>query len=134
MKEIAVAIFTNSLGEVLLQKKTLDYSPSPGAWCLFGGSIEGTEDPKMAIIREIKEEIGLDTSPSHCFTLSNSFLGAPQKTHVFHHTIEDISRISLAEGAGFAFFGLDELKDLRINSDVADALEKYFSISLKRFN
>ena len=36
------------------------YPPNPGSWVLPGGFVDRDEDPVHAVIRELKEEAGLD--------------------------------------------------------------------------
>lgn len=36
------------------------YPPNPGSWVLPGGFVDRDEDPEHAVIRELKEEAGLD--------------------------------------------------------------------------
>ena len=52
------AIVVNERGEVLLQRRTDD-----GQWTNPGGAIEPGEHPAHALVREIKEETGLDVKP-----------------------------------------------------------------------
>ncbi len=37
----------------------------PGRWCFPGGHVEPGETPRRAIIREMREELGLTTRPYH---------------------------------------------------------------------
>lgn len=56
-------ILYNRQGQVLLQKRTEDKSYCPGFWGLTGGAVDCGEDTRTAIIRETKEEIGVEISP-----------------------------------------------------------------------
>ena len=58
---IVVGLVTNEKGEVLLAKRNQPNSPQVhGKWEFPGGGIELGEDPEAALLREIKEETGLD--------------------------------------------------------------------------
>jgi len=37
----------------------------PGRWCFPGGHVEPGEAPRRAIIREMREELGMETEPVH---------------------------------------------------------------------
>lgn len=54
----AAALVRNPAGEVLLVKRGVE--PGYGNWALPSGFIEIEESPKMACLRELKEETGLD--------------------------------------------------------------------------
>jgi len=47
--------------EVLLTKRNVE--PFKGEWCLPGGHIDHNESAENAVIREIKEETGLNINP-----------------------------------------------------------------------
>jgi 8-oxo-dGTP pyrophosphatase MutT (NUDIX family) len=51
-----VEVFVVSGGKVLLRKHD-----KYGIWLSVGGHIELDEDPNQAALREVKEEVGLDT-------------------------------------------------------------------------
>ena len=50
----------NEKGAVLLQKRTANKVRNPNKWAKTGGHVDSGEDVKEAILREIKEEIGID--------------------------------------------------------------------------
>jgi 8-oxo-dGTP diphosphatase len=54
----AVGVIVNEQGQILLQHRS-----DNGKWGLPGGAIDPGEEPADAVIREIKEETGLDVIP-----------------------------------------------------------------------
>lgn len=65
MKEVARALITNDQGKVLLGKRARGISA--GMYTIIGGKSDPGEDPKIAVMREVKEEIGLDFEPTSLF-------------------------------------------------------------------
>lgn len=56
---VVAAALTNEAGEILLQKRPEGRSMA-GLWEFPGGKVEAGETPESALIREIKEELGID--------------------------------------------------------------------------
>jgi 8-oxo-dGTP diphosphatase len=54
---VAVALLDNS-GRVLVQKRP-EGRPMAGLWEFPGGKIEAGETPEQALVREVKEELGI---------------------------------------------------------------------------
>ncbi|MFA4996157.1 MAG: NUDIX hydrolase [Patescibacteria group bacterium] len=54
------AIILNNDGELLLVKRSLNSKVYPGLWSLVSGKVEWEEEVAEAVIREAKEETGLD--------------------------------------------------------------------------
>jgi len=50
----------NEKGEILLQKRSKNKKRNPGRWAKTGGQVDSGEDVQTAIIREVKEELGID--------------------------------------------------------------------------
>ncbi len=60
-KIVAVAIITNQEGKVLLQKRNDPSTPKAhGKWDTPGGGVDEGETKEEAVVRECKEEIGVD--------------------------------------------------------------------------
>lgn len=57
--ETASGLFVNHRGEVLLGLRAAWKSAWPGAWDCIGGHLEPGETPEDALIREVREEVGL---------------------------------------------------------------------------
>ena len=58
-REVGVIVL-NENNEMLLEKRSLTKKQSPGKWALCAGHIEAGDTPENAILREVKEEIGID--------------------------------------------------------------------------
>jgi mutator protein MutT len=58
---IVIGVVVNDAGQVLMGKRNQpQYPNSHGKWNLLGGRIEYGETPEQAVVREIKEESGLE--------------------------------------------------------------------------
>ena len=129
IREVSTCIIFNHKKEVLLQKKTLDYPFSPnGPWLFFGGHIEENENATQAIKRELKEELGQEFNvqfwKKETFNLQN---GSKVIENIFISFFEgEISKLSLREGAGFAFFDISELDSLNSLPEQIKLIKDYF--------
>lgn len=68
MHHVVIGILSRKRGddvEYYLVSSTKDFGEFSGAYYPPGGHIETGEDEKSALIREIKEELGIDVSPIH---------------------------------------------------------------------
>lgn len=53
----------NDKGEFLIQKRSDNKKTNPGLWSITGGGVEAGEHSYETVIREAKEELGIDISP-----------------------------------------------------------------------
>lgn len=86
------AMIFNAQGEVLLVKHTY-----MSGWHLPGGGVEPGETPKMAIIREIREETGLAVQGEpHLFAIyTHQIMGASDYPMLY--IVKDFMRIAAAK-------------------------------------
>lgn len=134
-RDVACAIIFNSFGEILLQKKDLRYLSYPGIWSFFGGAVEKGETPKEAVIRELKEEIGINFEEIKLFNTCDCEDPHPQKilkgkmfTFIAQHNGTDIK---LTEGAGFAFFSKEEILSLNMIPYTKEITLKFYEEARK---
>jgi 8-oxo-dGTP pyrophosphatase MutT (NUDIX family) len=123
-RKIVVCIIENDKKEILLQKKTLDYKPYPGGWCLFGGEAE-SEDINKEMNRELEEEIGIKPPIKLIFNHKIIINKEEKIIYIFSAKLNNISTVKIGEGAGVAFFGKKELKNLDIHPEDREILNKY---------
>ncbi|RFS14100.1 NUDIX domain-containing protein [Emticicia sp. C21] len=88
-------------------KPTISY---PNHWDLFGGIIEDGETPEQALLREIKEEIGVDL---HTYSKFKEYIGdnesKPNKKYVFYSRINYLpEELILNEGQRLTSIGLND--------------------------
>jgi 8-oxo-dGTP diphosphatase len=67
---VCAAIINN--GRILM---VYHRSPTESYWTLPGGGIDSNETPEQAIVREVKEETGLDVAISHLLFTENYEFG-----------------------------------------------------------
>jgi len=60
---VAVGVIRNSSGEILLGKRHAD-SHQGGLWEFPGGKVEAEESVQQALLRELREELGIEISPA----------------------------------------------------------------------
>jgi 8-oxo-dGTP diphosphatase len=65
MPEPTVAAIIEKDGKILLTKRNIE--PYKGSWVLPGGHIDLDETTEAAVVREVKEETGLDIRPEFLF-------------------------------------------------------------------
>lgn len=100
---------------ILLQKRSLAKKIQPGKWdTCVGGHIAYGEDPKIALIREAKEEVGIDASKAKLHT---TYLFTSPIEHEFvyvylldYNELAEIDNVKNDEVDELNFFTFDEIK------------------------
>ena len=123
--DVAVIIFTDSKGLVLLQQKTYDAPRFPGVWSFFGGGIEEGETPITTAIREAAEELEVELLPTD-LTFFKAFPYGGREIHVFTAQLPDNTPLVLHEGRGMGFFSKAESEHLALAEPTVLILSDYF--------
>ena len=105
-------------GRFLITKRVMTKAWAPGCWEVSGGAAMAGEDSKTAVLREIKEETGLDVSAwdgGYLFTYRRDNPGEGDNYFVCRFSADfDESDISLQEEEtdGYMFASTEEIKKL----------------------
>jgi 8-oxo-dGTP pyrophosphatase MutT (NUDIX family) len=84
----------------------------PDHWGCFGGAVDAGEEPVVALVRELAEELRVDLDPGDAtrfteFTFDFGFVGYPVQFRTYYAVTlpqSDLSGLVLGEGAGFDAF------------------------------
>lgn len=82
--KVAVAVIVDNQQRVLVAQRPL-HVPQGGLWEFPGGKLEQGESAEQALVREIKEEIGLDVQKCHLLgEIEHEYPGKVVQLIVFH--------------------------------------------------
>ncbi|WP_412988321.1 NUDIX hydrolase [Pediococcus siamensis] len=128
----SAGILTNSAGKVLLQKRS-----DKGTWGLIGGTIELGESGTETLVREFKEEAGIDINTIKLLNIYSKYFdsypnGDKAQTITILYKVSLVNEKQLptlgdSETLRLNWFNQDELKGIKIvNQQHEDMLQDFF--------
>ncbi len=126
-KHVVRAILLNSDSEVLLGKRVKGVTK--GKWHLIGGVVEAGETPERAIIREVREEVGVAFSPTFLEVIrdtSSEDDSFSWDVHVYHGRYAGVPCPKEDEVSGVTFVSADSYTNLEFAYNHADILARFF--------
>ncbi len=125
IQKVYVVAFILEGDKLLIAKRSLKSSFLPGYFELPGGKVEFGEEPKDALKRELREELGVEAEvgePFHAF----SFVIDEKNVHgveiAYHVQIKDLAKLSLTEHEAVAWVTRQDLDDYMISEKEKQAM------------
>ncbi len=122
---IVLCILTRPDGRFLITKRAMDKHWAPGAWEVPGGGVQAGETSEEAVVREVREETGLDIREAKVRLIdsySNVDLarGDNYFVDIYYVTADfteaDVS-IEAAEATDFAIVPFERMTELHRNGE-----------------
>lgn len=107
-REVSRAIIHDAEYRILLARRAT--GKDKDRWALVGGKPEGGESPAQTIIREVKEEIGLDFEP----VLFREEIDESWRVSYFSGPALGVLALDATENSEAQYFPADELTSLDI--------------------
>ena len=131
MQKIAAIILENDKGEFLLAlRDNKSWIPFPNHWDLIGGHVEEGETPEEALIREFKEELGLDLMDYKFYKEFECLEGDAfeNKKYIYTGKINiPIEEITLYEGQKAQYFTKEEIPDVKFANIIKSVVLDYIN-------
>lgn len=133
MKKIASIILENDRGEFLLYlRDNKPDIPFPGHWDLIGGHIEEGETPGEALVREIREELGIELDNFSFYKTFYCFEGDAYDNikYIYSGKINiPEEKITLYEGVMAKYFRAEEIPDVKFANILKSVVLDFISSS-----
>lgn len=131
MKKIAAIILENDNNELLLYlRDNKPGIPFPNCWDLFGGHVEEGETPEEALIREVKEELGITLGEFRFFKRYECLTGDayPNEKFIYAGRINiPIEDMTLFEGERPQYFKRSEIPYVNFANILREVVMDYIN-------
>lgn len=132
---VHVLVF-NAIGELLLQKRSMDKDVAPGRWdTSVGGHVNAGEAVADAVMREMEEELGITTcGPEFLYTYIHSNDYEAELVYTYKCVYDGDIEFQQDEIDEVRPWRLDEIQGTIGKGILSDNFENEIEMYLKRFN
>ena len=129
MKEIVQVLLFDREGRLMIYlRDNKPEIPFPNYWDFFGGHLEQDESPEQALVREVREELGVRLETWRFFRRYECFSGDayPNIKHIYHAQVDRLaSDLRLYEGQRLAAIAREVRFDYKFANIFAVILEDF---------
>ena len=134
MKRIAQVLLFDRGGRLLVYlRDDKPDIPFPNHWDFFGGHLEEGESSEQALVREVKEEIGVELKQWNFFRLYNCIRGDvyPNIKYIYWARIDKLPvELTLNEGQRLILIARDEINSIKFANILGEILEDFIESGL----
>jgi 8-oxo-dGTP diphosphatase len=134
MKQIVMVLLFDRRGRLLVYlRDDKPEIPFPNHWDFIGGHLEAGETPEAALVREVKEEIGVDLREWVFFGryVCNEGDAYPNIKHLYWARIEKTAEeLTLYEGQRLMGITAEERSELKFANILGQILEDFIGAGL----
>jgi 8-oxo-dGTP diphosphatase len=131
LRQIAQALLFDRHGRLLIYlRDDKPEIPFPNHWDLIGGHVEADETPEQALLREVKEEIGVDLEHWLFFRRYECLAGDvyPNVKYIYYAVLDAVAaELPLYEGQRLISIDADQRNNYRFANILAAILEDFFT-------
>jgi 8-oxo-dGTP diphosphatase len=134
MKQIAMVLLFDRRGRLLIYlRDNKPDIPFPNCWDFFGGHVEERETPEQAMVREVKEELGIGLERWNFFreyvcTEGDAY---PNVKYLYWAKIHRVpEELTLYEGQQLLSISQEQRRGLRFANILGDILEDFVASGL----
>lgn len=131
MQKIAAIILENDNGDFLLAlRDNKSWIPFPNHWDLIGGHVEEGETPEEALVREYKEELGLELKEYRFYKEFLCLKGDAFENIKYIYTGKinlPLEEITLYEGQYVRYFKKEEIPDVKFANIIKSIVLEYIN-------
>jgi 8-oxo-dGTP diphosphatase len=134
MFHVATALLFDRNNKLLIylrdDKPTISF---PNHWDLFGGMIEPGETPEQALIREVKEELGIELAAFTRFReYTSNKIEKPNRKYVFYAKVNYMpEELTLHEGQRMTSIHLEERNQYRFANILGKIIDDFAEAGIK---
>ncbi len=130
---VGVGAIVHSEGKILLVKRAKE--PNRGVWIIPGGLVELGEGLEKAVVREVKEELGIDVSVESLLGVASEMVVDENSNIKYHYVLIDFvvapvqNEIVLNdESEAYGWFSPETVLSIKTTDNTKNMIRRYIAV------